>query len=115
MRGYPHAGPELVAVTAEDYDEALAFYRDVLGLRERAAFTPRTARTILEAGRDARAARPHARYVDQVEVGAASQASGSRSRSTTPRRHAACGRRDRSPTTDPWNSLNARLEAPPLQ
>jgi catechol 2,3-dioxygenase-like lactoylglutathione lyase family enzyme len=27
-----------VAATAPDYDEALAFYRDVLGLREREAF-----------------------------------------------------------------------------
>ncbi|WP_410099963.1 VOC family protein, partial [Streptomyces sp. PAL114] len=28
-----------LVVTAEDYDAALRFYRDVLGLTERAAFT----------------------------------------------------------------------------
>ena len=40
-----------LVVTAEDYDEALRFYRDVLGLRERAAFTSPGGRvTILEAG-----------------------------------------------------------------
>jgi catechol 2,3-dioxygenase-like lactoylglutathione lyase family enzyme len=27
-----------LVVTADDYDEALRFYRDVLGLRERAAY-----------------------------------------------------------------------------
>ena len=61
-----------VAVTAPDYDEALAFYRDVLGLREREAFASEDGRvTILEAGRatlellDA----THAAFVDEVEVG----------------------------------------------
>jgi catechol 2,3-dioxygenase-like lactoylglutathione lyase family enzyme len=28
-----------LVVTADDYDEALRFYRDVLGLRERAAYS----------------------------------------------------------------------------
>ena len=61
-----------VAVTAADYDAALAFYRDVLGLREREAFASEDGRvTILEAGRatlellDPK----HAAFVDDVEVG----------------------------------------------
>ena len=37
-----------VCVTAKDYDEALRFYRDVLGLREVAAFSGRGRVTILE-------------------------------------------------------------------
>ena len=40
-----------VCVTAEDYEEALRFDRDVLGLREVAAFAGRGRVTILEVGR----------------------------------------------------------------
>ena len=41
-----------LVVTAEDYEEALRFYRDVVGLRERAAYASPGGRvTILEAGR----------------------------------------------------------------
>ena len=41
-----------LVVTAPDYDEALIFHRDVLGLTERAAVTSPGGRvTILEAGR----------------------------------------------------------------
>jgi len=41
-----------LVVTAEDYDDALRFYRDVLGLEERAAYNSPDGRvTILEAGR----------------------------------------------------------------
>jgi lactoylglutathione lyase len=41
-----------LVVTADDYEAALRFYRDVLGLRERAAFASPGGRvTILEAGR----------------------------------------------------------------
>jgi catechol 2,3-dioxygenase-like lactoylglutathione lyase family enzyme len=40
-----------LVVTAPDYDEALHFYRDMLGLRERAAYTSPGGRVvILEAG-----------------------------------------------------------------
>src|SRR5215469_9515417 len=51
-----HDGPAVtalrLAVPAPDYDEALRFYRDVLGLQERAAYTSPGGRvTILEAGR----------------------------------------------------------------
>ena len=61
-----------LVVTAPDYDEALRFYRDVLGLRERAAYASPGGRvTILEAGRATLelADPPHAAYIDAVEVG----------------------------------------------
>ena len=53
MSEVPPAVRELrLVVTADDYDEALRFYRDVLGLPERAAFSSPDGRvTILEAGR----------------------------------------------------------------
>src|SRR5687768_5675912 len=62
-----------VVVEAEDYDAAVAFYRDVLGLPEQAAFEGEgDARvTILEAGRATlEIANPaQKRMIDQVEVG----------------------------------------------
>ena len=61
-----------LVVTAEDYDEALRFYRDVLGLRERAAYTSPGGRVvILEAGRATLELTdpPHAAFIDEVEVG----------------------------------------------
>ena len=61
-----------LVVTAEDYDAALRFYRDVLGLHERAAFVSEGGRvSILEAGRATLELTdpPHAAYIDEVEVG----------------------------------------------
>ena len=62
-----------LVVTADDYDEALHFYRDVLGLRERAAYSssPAAASSILEAGRATLELTepPHAAFIDEVEVG----------------------------------------------
>jgi lactoylglutathione lyase len=61
-----------LVVTARDYDDAVTFYRDVLNLRELAAFSGEGGRVaILAAGvatleiGDER----HAAYVDRVEVG----------------------------------------------
>ena len=110
-----------VAVTAEDYDEALAFYRDVLGLRERAAFSSEDGRvTILEAGRATLELldTTHAAFVDQVEVGR--RVAGhirialevDDSEATTARLAAAGATVIAEPTRTPWDSLNARLEAP---
>jgi len=110
-----------LVVTAEDYEAAVAFYRDVLGLPERAAFTSPGGRvTILEAGRATLeiADPPHAAYIDEVEVGArvaghvrvafevadADQATGAA--------QAAGARVLASPVLTPWNSRNARLEGP---
>ena len=61
-----------LVVTAADYEAALAFYRDVLRMREVAVFSSPGGRvTILDAGRATlELGDPgHAAYVDEVEVG----------------------------------------------
>nr|BFE83903.1 hypothetical protein GCM10020093_065040 [Planobispora longispora] len=61
-----------LVVTAADYEEALRFYRDTLGLPERAAYSSPDGRvTILEAGRATlEIADPaQAEFIDRVEVG----------------------------------------------
>ena len=109
-----------VCVTAEDYDEALRFYRDVLGLEEVAAFSGRGRVTILEAGRATlELLEPeHAEFVDEVEVGR--RVAGhvrlafevGDAREATERLSAAGASVIAEPTVTPWNSLNARLEGP---
>lgn len=61
-----------LVVTTEDYDAAVTFYRDVLGLTEREAVQPPEGRVmILDAGQATlELAEPAtAEYIDQVEVG----------------------------------------------
>src|SRR2546430_8449943 len=61
-----------LCVTASDYDAALRFYRDVLGLPEAASYTSPGGRvTILNAGvATLELADPtYAEYIDEVEVG----------------------------------------------
>ncbi|OGO53729.1 MAG: glyoxalase [Chloroflexi bacterium RBG_16_70_13] len=110
-----------VVVTAKDYDAALAFYRDVLGLPELGAFTSEGGRvSILEAGRATLeiADPPHAANVDAVEVGR--RVAGHvricfqvpDAASITGRLVAAGATLVAPPTETPWRSLNARLEAP---
>jgi lactoylglutathione lyase len=110
-----------LVVTAEDYDEALRFYRDVLGLRERAAYSSPGGRVvILEAGRATLELTdpPHAAYIDEVEVGR--RVAGhirvafevGDSRATASDLTAAGATLIAEPTVTPWNSLNARLDAP---
>src|SRR5206468_8778950 len=110
-----------VVVTAGDYDTALAFYRDVLGLGERAAYSSPDGRvTILEAGRATlELADPNqAEFIDRVEVGR--RVAGHirlafevpDARETTARLTAAGAGVVADPTATPWNSLNARLETP---
>jgi lactoylglutathione lyase len=111
-----------LVVTAPDYDEALRFYRDVLGLPERSAFvSPDGGRVaILEAGRATLELTDpaNAAYIDEVEVGrrvaghirvafevddsAATMAALADAGATV----------IAEPTQTPWNSLNARLEGP---
>jgi lactoylglutathione lyase len=110
-----------VVVTATDYNEALRFYRDVLGLPLIAEFeSPGGHVVLLDGGRatlelmdDVNAA-----YVDEVEVGrrvaghirVAFEVDDSR---TTAGELAAAGATIIAEATrTPWNSLNARLEAP---
>ncbi|MEV7886013.1 VOC family protein [Streptomyces sp. NPDC002817] len=110
-----------LVVTAEDYDEALRFYRDVLGLPERAAFSSPDGRvTILEAGRATLEITDpnHAAFIDEVEVGR--RVAGpirvafevDDSTATTARLAQAGAEVIAEPTRTPWNSLNSRLEAP---
>ncbi|WP_405724423.1 VOC family protein [Streptomyces sp. NBC_01537] len=117
----PQVAELRLVVTAEDYDAALAFYRDTLGLPERAAFSSDGGRvTILEAGRATLEITdpPHAAYIDQVEVG--HRAAGHiRVAFQVPDAAAATRRAElagatvvKEPVVTPWNSLNARLEGP---
>ncbi|WP_328956894.1 VOC family protein [Kitasatospora purpeofusca] len=110
-----------LVVTAADYEQALHFYRDVLGLPERAAFASPDGRvTILEAGRATlEIADPgHADFIDEVEVGrrvaghlrVAFQVDDSAA--TTAELAAAGAEVIAEPVRTPWNSLNSRLEAP---
>ncbi|MEV5309401.1 MULTISPECIES: VOC family protein [unclassified Streptomyces] len=111
-----------LVVTAEDYDAALRFYRDVLGLPERAAFSSPDGRvTILEAGRATLEITDpnHAEFIDEVEVGRRGVAGHIRvafqvddSVAATDRLAAAGAEVIAEPTRTPWNSLNSRLEAP---
>lgn len=111
-----------VVVEVDDFEEALRFYRDQLGLHEQAAFQgDGGARVvILDAGRATLELANHAQVdlIDGVEVG----------RRVSPRIRlafevgdsAAATARLRSagaeviaePTLTPWRSLNARLDAP---
>jgi predicted enzyme related to lactoylglutathione lyase len=111
-----------LVVEADDYEAAVRFYRDVLGLPVEDAFeAPGGAHvTILDAGRAtlelANPAQKH--YIDEVEVG----------RQVAPRLRVAFEVDDARrvtadlaeagadvvapPTETPWRSLNARLDAP---
>jgi catechol 2,3-dioxygenase-like lactoylglutathione lyase family enzyme len=112
-----------LVVEADDYDEALRFYRDVLGLRQAEAYEGEGGArvAILEAGRATlELANPaQKRMIDEIEVGRAGVA---------PKYRVAFEVRDTAAVTDelvgagaeliaapvetPWRSLNARLAAP---
>ena len=64
MTERPEVGELRLVVTAADYDEALRFYRDVLGLPERAAYSSPGGRvTIWRRAGHAGTGRPAARGV----------------------------------------------------
>jgi lactoylglutathione lyase len=110
-----------LVVTAHDYEAALDFYRDVLGMTELGAFTSDGGRvSILDAGRATLelADRPHAAYVDRVEVGRrvaghvrvafeVADAAGATNRAVEEGAELIA-----SPVETPWRSLNARLAGP---
>jgi predicted enzyme related to lactoylglutathione lyase len=111
-----------LVVEAEDYEAALAFYRDVLGMPEQAAFSGNDGArvAILDAGRATlEIANPaQKRMIDDVEVGRqvaprirvafeVADAEG-----TTDRLVSAGATEVAPPTVTPWHSLNARLDAP---
>jgi lactoylglutathione lyase len=107
--------------TAEDYEAAVNFYRDVLGLPERASYSSPDGRVvILEAGQATlEIADPaQAAFIDQVEVGR--RVAGhirvafevADSRATTARLASGGARVLAEATRTPWQTDNARLEAP---
>ncbi|MFE4952213.1 VOC family protein [Leifsonia sp. NPDC056665] len=111
-----------IVVEAEDYDEALAFFRDVLGLPEQESYSgdggARVA--ILDAGRATlELANPAQKaMIDDVEVGrpvaprirlAFEVEDG---RTVTARLVEAGAELIAPPTVTPWNSLNSRLATP---
>ena len=110
-----------LVVTADDYDAAVAFYRNVLGMPEEAAFVAEGGHvTILDAGRATLEITDpvHAAYIDRVEVGrrvaghirvALEVAS---ARVATAEALAGGASLVAEPVVTPWKSLNARLEAP---
>jgi catechol 2,3-dioxygenase-like lactoylglutathione lyase family enzyme len=111
-----------LVVHAEDYDEALRFYRDVLGMPEQEAYAGDGGAlvTILDAGRATLelANTAQVEMIDRVEVGrrvaphfrvaleVADTASATRD--------AVAGGAElvAAPTETPWRSLNSRLDAP---
>ena len=120
-----HASPVIqmrLVVEAEDYDAAVRFYRDVLGLPvEFAVAGPDGAHvTSLQAGRATfEIANPaQKRYIDAVEVGrpvaphmrVAFEVADSRAATT--RLVEAGAELIAPPTKTPWGSLNSRLSAP---
>jgi lactoylglutathione lyase len=110
-----------LVVTAPDYDEALRFYRDVLGLRELGAFDDGGGRVaILDAGRATLELSdvPHAEHIDRLEVGrrVAGQVRVAfrvpDAAETTDRLVGGGATLIAAPVETPWRSLNSRLEAP---
>lgn len=109
-------------LTAPDYDAALRFYRDVLGLREEASFVDDNGgrATLMNAGRGTveLADELHAEAVDALEVGRRVAGPvrlalevGDAARTTELLLDAGATQLA-PPTRTPWGSLNARLTAP---
>ena len=111
-----------LVLTVDDFEQALAFYRDTLGLPELAVWeSPGEARVVLlEAGHatlelvnEAQAA-----YIDEVEVGR--RVAGpvrvafevEDSEAVAARLVAAGAEQLAEPVTTPWNDRNVRLRAP---
>jgi methylmalonyl-CoA/ethylmalonyl-CoA epimerase len=110
-----------VALTVADFDGAVAFYRDALGLDQVADWTTENGRVVvLEAGRatlelfdEAQAA-----YVDEIEAGR--RVSGvvrlalevPDSEEAAARLVAAGAEEVAPPVTTPWGDRNARVQAP---
>ncbi|MRG61782.1 VOC family protein [Agromyces sp. CFH 90414] len=111
-----------VVVEAADFDEAVAFYRDALGLPESVAYAEGgdDRVSILEVGRATLeiASPGHRREINRIEAGGresprirlafeVTDATGA-----TRRLEAAGATVVAEPVETPWRSLNARLEAP---
>lgn len=110
-----------LVVTAEDYQTALDFYRDALGLRELGSYEAHGGHvTILHAGRATLEINDpvYAAYIDEVEVGRRVAgrlrvAFGVSDSATTTKRLIDAGAQLIAPPTEtPWRTLNSRLEGP---
>lgn len=110
-----------VALTVSNFNEALAFYRDALGLAQVADWSSDSGRVIiLEAGRATLELfdEAQAETVDQIEAG--SRVSGTvrlalevpDSASMAQRLVAAGAEAVAPPVTTPWGDRNARVRAP---
>ena len=110
-----------VAFTVEDFDQALAFYRDVLGLQQVADWSSAAGRVVvLDAGRATLELfdRAQAEAVDAIEAGR--RVSGpvrfalrvADSEAVAARLVAAGAERVAPPVTTPWGDRNARVQAP---
>jgi catechol 2,3-dioxygenase-like lactoylglutathione lyase family enzyme len=111
-----------LVVTADDYDEAVRFYRDVLGMSELAVWVSPDGGhvTLLDAGRATLEITDpkNAAFIDEVEVGR--RVAGhirvalevDDSRSATEAAIEGGAELVAEPTETPWRSLNARLEGP---
>jgi lactoylglutathione lyase len=111
-----------LVLTVDDYEAALAFYRDALGMSEQGAYAaPNGGRvTLLNAGRATveLADTAQAEYIDEVEVGTrvaprirvAFEVTDVQD--ATDRLNRAGAHVIAAPTRTPWNSSNARLVGP---
>ncbi len=110
-----------IALTVANFDEAVAFYRDALGLTQLEDWSTEQGRVILlQAGRATLELfdEAQAEMVDQVEVGR--RVSGTvrfaleveDSATTAAKLVAAGGDEVAPPATTPWGDLNARVRAP---
>lgn len=111
-----------VVVEAADYDAAVAFFRDTLGLPEYLAFAEGGDErvVILDAGRATlEIGNPvHKRAIDRIEAGGAESPpirlafEVTDTDGVTRRLEGAGGRVVAEPVVTPWQSLNSRLDAP---
>ena len=110
-----------VALTLEDFDQALAFYRDVLGLEQLADWSSGTGQVVaLDAGRATLELfdQAQAESVDAIEAGR--RVSGTvrlavkvaDSQDLAARLVTAGARRVGPPVLTPWGDRNARVQAP---
>ena len=110
-----------VALTVENFDQALAFYRDALGLEQVADWSSESGRVVvLDAGRATLELFDHAQAesVDAIEAGR--RVSGTvrfalqveDSGDMAERLVAAGAARVAPPVTTPWGDRNARVRAP---
>ena len=110
-----------LAITVDDFGEALAFYRDALGLEMRDMWVAEGSRgALLEAGRATLELfdEGQAAMVDELEVGrrvapkyrVALQVADSTAKADE--LEAAGAKRIAGPVETPWHDVNVRLEAP---